>query len=89
MSAATCSTCGRAIIWATTSIGSKLPLDARPAIVYRLEGPDADPRAVAVKQTAVIAAADLFGEEHEEGVSVYVSHFLTCPQAAQHSRSRK
>lgn len=77
---AKCSTCGRAIIWSHSPSDARLPLDARPVSVYTLgwaaEPLDGDtPRATRL--------------EREPGAEpLYISHFLTCPEAAQHSRAR-
>lgn len=70
-----CRSCGREIIWATSPAGRRLPLDARPVNphVYRLRGHDETPQAE--------------GVAFEAQGAVYVSHFLTCPNAAQHSKS--
>lgn len=75
-SEARCRICDRAIIWSTSPNGARLPLDARPVTAYRILTDTEPPDAVAVQALA------------EPDAKLYVSHFLTCPQAAQHSRGR-
>lgn len=58
-----CSSCGRAIVWALSPTGARLPVDARAVTVYRLEDEGQQVNAVKV--------------DHE--AKIYVSHFLTCP----------
>jgi len=45
----------------------------------------APPRAFAVK-AEIIKRPDLFSEPTTETPKTYVSHFLTCPNAADHSK---
>lgn len=73
-----CSSCGRAIIWAASPNGARLPLDARAATVYYLDAAN-PPNAIPLK-------IDIAGEGD---LKKYVSHFITCPNAAEHSRARK
>lgn len=97
-----CRTCSAPVIWAVSPAGKNLPLDAKlltagdPALLqpapgakrlptyYRIqpEGDHRNPRNLAY----VISPAEMVGER--KGERVYVSHFATCPQAAQHSRGR-
>lgn len=84
-----CSTCERPIIWAKSPAGAALPLDARPAVMYVLEGD----QAVAVRPVPEADRPWLF-EADGEGAranepKTYVSHFLTCPQATAHSKRGK
>lgn len=72
---AKCSTCHRDIIWSISPNGARLPLDARPVTAYRLVEPDILRQGDAPQAVKV-----------EDVVKVYVSHFTTCPQAAEHSR---
>jgi hypothetical protein len=81
---AKCSSCGRAIVWATSPLGARIPLDARPAVMYYIDE-QAPPRAFAVK-AEIIKRPDLFSEPTTETPKTYVSHFLTCPNAADHSK---
>jgi len=69
-----CRSCGAAIIWAKTAGGSSVPLDAEPVpngnIVLRSDG-------IAV----YLKAADA-----RPTGGCFVSHFATCPNAAQHRK---
>lgn len=78
-----CRSCDASIIWATSPAGRTLPLDAEPisgfgdlrmtsrSILYRLD-----------EGQAVRA----FMTSPEESERLYISHFQSCPNAAQHSR---
>lgn len=86
---AKCSSCGRAIIWASSPNGARLPLDARPATMYYLDAAT-PPNATPVTAEVIKAPQDMFATEGASAtVRTYVSHFLTCPNAAEHSRARK
>ena len=74
-----CSTCGREVIWAVSPTGARLPLDARAVTVYCLSDRDPPDAMEVICETPI---GDLANK-------VYVSHFLTCPQASQHSRQNK
>lgn len=70
---ARCRSCQAEIIWAQTSGGKKIPLDAQPVVArggFRL-------------------AEDRRGQTVALNVgTVYVSHFATCPNAGQHRKGR-
>lgn len=80
-----CSSCKALILFARSPVGNVLPLDARPltgegdgrltprVVLYRLLGENA----VTVSRAAVGSLAPLF-----------VSHFVSCPSAGQHSKKR-
>ena len=70
---ANCRSCQRKIIWVRSPSGALLPLDSRPVTVYTLGANDNGPVAEKV-------------EHHLGSALFYVSHFLTCPQAAEHSK---
>ena len=77
---AICRSCGAPIVWAKTSRGLSMPLDAAPVV----DGNVAIRDGVAV----VVDPGGLFDER--PGEVRYVAHFATCPQAAQHrSRGRR
>ena len=59
-----CSSCGRAIYWAASPNGARLPLDARPVTVYHINEQYDPPR------------AERMGDPLEG--HVYISHWLTC-----------
>lgn len=69
--AATCKSCGAEIIWAVTANGKRMPLDAKHSSGFTIEG-IADAR----EGTPLIASS-----------RVYISHFATCPNAAEHRRN--
>lgn len=75
-----CSSCGASIIWAITSSGGRMPVDAEPVkdgnIVLRQPGLD-----------------EVFAHVRRENspqlaTPYYVSHFVTCPNANQHRKRR-
>lgn len=71
---ARCNSCGRMIYWTISPTGARLPLDARPLTLYRLEEKGTELHAVKVIE-------DL------DAQPVYTSHFITCPNARQHSHA--
>ena len=79
---ATCRSCGAPILWVRTERDKRMPLDAAPVpataqrgtFVLRDKGSAEGPLAIAA------TPAQLPGEVY------YVSHFSTCPQAAEHRR---
>ena len=84
-----CSSCGRAIIWAASPSGARLPLDARPAVMYYLDDAVPTPNAKPVTAEVIKAPAGLFDYAATVEPKTYVSHFLTCPNAGEHSKGRK
>ena len=78
-----CSSCGRAIIWTVSSYGARLPLDARPVTVYEIEEDDGQVNALNLKDQI----DDLW--PGVKRAKLYVSHFLTCPNADEHSKGKK
>jgi hypothetical protein len=69
---ARCSSCGAAIVWAFMSSGKRMPLDAKPQKLITL-----------IPNPAVLADAPV-----GHVVDCYTSHFVTCPNAAQHRKPR-
>jgi len=68
----TCRSCGAPIIWAVTTTGAKMPLDADP-----------DPEGLFVLERGVaVHVIDA------KGVDRYTSHFATCPDAASHRKAK-
>lgn len=66
----TCRSCGAEILWAVTANGKRMPLDAQPV-------------------PGLFAIRDLPGHDPEATsppISVYRSHFATCPNADQHRK---
>jgi hypothetical protein len=72
-----CRSCDAAIIWARTSSGSIMPVDAEPVkganVRLRWEGSNV--------QAAVVKASLAFGS-----TGLRLSHFVTCPKADQWRR---
>lgn len=72
-----CRSCGAAIIWCTTTAGKAMPVDEAPAPGGNL-WIDGDG-----------TARVLFPlEAQQRAGQMHLSHFATCPQAAQHRRRR-
>ena len=72
-SAVPCGSCGQAIIWVKDQNGTRLPLNNRRVRVYE-NGEDAGWH---YKEVLESSDAKLF----------HISHFLTCPNAKEHSKS--
>jgi hypothetical protein len=75
---ARCRSCNAEIIWAVTENGKRIPLDVAPA-----ERPTGLFRLGAIVPDFNAPRAIAAGSE-----PVYLSHFVTCPNAAQHRRIR-
>jgi hypothetical protein len=74
----TCRTCSMAIRWVKLPSGKLMPVDAEP-----------DPRGTVAIHSDGVRAAVLTKEEREDlppDTPLYLSHFVTCPQAEQHRR---
>lgn len=69
---ATCSSCGKNILWTVTEAGNRMPVDAEPTgkATVLVRNP-ADPETPISKQR-----------------DVYISHFATCPNSAPHRKSK-
>jgi hypothetical protein len=70
-----CRSCGARVLWVRTATGKPMPVDPRPnpSGNIRLRGnPD------------VLGQEDL--RHLPAGSPLYLSHFVTCPQAGQHRR---
>lgn len=73
-----CRSCGSPVVWATTSVGGKkIPIDPDPVSTGNLTITRDAGRGV-LAHTAAAGSP----------VPRYVSHFATCPNAAQHRRPR-
>lgn len=77
MSTGTCRSCGAAILWIESAASSKpMPLDPEPRAdgnIFVLDG-----------RGAVETMLTNFGEGPR-----YVTHFVSCPSAAQHRKPRQ
>lgn len=69
---ATCSSCGKNILWTVTEAGKRMPVDAEPTgkATVLVRNP-ADPETPISKQR-----------------DIYISHFATCANAAQHRKPK-
>lgn len=81
---ATCRSCGASIVWTLTDSGKRMPVDAEPTdggnvFLWRKDG---EVRAM------VLGALDTVRTELDNGKR-YTSHFVTCPDAAEHRRDTR
>lgn len=74
-----CKGCGKPIVWAKLPDGTKVPLDPAPPTYQFCDAPGTDPDGA--------NAFRVNGKDYTRN-PVFVSHFATCPKAAQFSRSR-
>jgi hypothetical protein len=78
-----CRSCGAPMIWANTVTGGAMPLDQQPSaqgnIELRLER--------ARWRANVLSPAELELLKGQ-GLELRTSHFVTCPNAAEHRRRR-
>jgi hypothetical protein len=70
---ATCSSCGKPIIWAKTESGKAMPLDPDPSASGNL---------------ILIGGVVKHVGRQFTGCSKYTSHFATCAQADQHRKKQ-
>ena len=77
-----CSSCGAQIRWTQTKAGKWMPLDPRPIpIRENIESKD-----TFVTASGLVIHADKVESLEEAHVYGFVSHFVTCPNAAKHRR---
>lgn len=87
-----CRSCNAAILWVETESGRRMPLDPEPmedgSIIIHM-GPNHQQKAseIAHIETAEEAAARSKATE-PAARTAYVSHFVTCPDAARWRRRR-
>lgn len=81
---ATCDSCAAPILWATTSKGVAMPIDAEPSD---------DGNVLLAVQTAALVAAVLGVNQaagaRDNKVRLHRSHFQSCPDADRHRKSRR
>ena len=78
-----CRSCGRQIIWIRTRAGRNMPCDTT-LINYSLDGNGTD-NIVTPSGTVLRCNAQGISPEKADGAG-YISHFATCPNAANHRR---
>lgn len=83
MKTARCFSCGAEIVWAVTTKGNRMPVDAQPSSdgnILLERRPDG----------ALIAVVSEPGGLELPGLAAprYKSHFATCPNASEHRRAR-
>lgn len=71
-----CKSCNQEIIWIEDQDGTRLPVNKTRVRVYHDEGPPGE------KAVWRYAAEDISGRP----LLQHISHFLTCPNAAEHSK---
>ena len=79
----TCKSCGAAIRWVTTLMGSRMPIDPEPSKqgnVLLVRGGT---------QARVVKSGADCRHLRERGDKLYTTHFVTCPQAGEHRRPRR
>jgi len=69
----TCRTCGATIVWSRTENNKNIPLNPEP-----VEGGN-----IILECNGALARV-----VKPDGARRYISHYATCPQAAQHRRPR-
>ena len=81
MASPTCSSCGARILWATTTTGKAMPIDVVPP-------GDGNVRLVKGGAPSGGLLAEVLTTDQREAHkgTLYVSHFVTCPQAKEHRR---
>lgn len=85
---ARCRSCGAQVLWVLTGNGKRMPLDATPSaagnmFVFTPDNPDAALIAESTTSTSARASA-----ARVEDRPRFLSHFATCPNAAQHRKAR-
>ena len=75
---ATCRTCGAAIVWTVTDSGKALPIDPHPDPAL---GNIRIPTGFTPPVAATVYGPDDARRARDGGTQMYVSHFVTCPQA--------
>lgn len=82
--ASACRTCHSSIVWAQTTGGKRMPVDAAPSaggtVVLAEQGPGLPPLAMVLHTEAERDTAP--------AASLHTAHFATCPQANKHRRRR-
>lgn len=84
-----CRSCRAPLLWAVTTAGAKMPLDANPVIragepagLYVLVKATTDGAPLAVAVSAVSGLAGI------EQAATYLTHYATCPDAGRYRRRK-
>lgn len=83
----TCRSCGASIAFVLTTGGKRMPIDVEPSDKGTLFVFAPLPT-VALSAESVTARSERAELARTQGRERYVSHFATCPQAAQHRKPR-
>lgn len=76
-----CRSCDAEIRWAKTAAGKRMPLDPEPSQKGNVQIGHVGGEEIAI----VVGPADAVAAQ-AAGVELYLSHFVTCPNAAAHRR---
>ncbi len=76
-----CRTCQADVVWAVTAAGKRMPVDAEPV-------PEGNVALVELDGGQVHATVLAEGEALLTDEPLYLSHFVTCPDADTHRRPR-
>lgn len=76
---ARCSSCQAEIVWTHTLTGERMPIDLRPSPIGNIR---IDVRGVQLVATVTPDSTPDMFDSTDSGIR-YVSHFATCPQAAE------
>lgn len=78
-----CRSCSAPIIWTTTANGKPMPVNAMPSATGNVMlGCDHG------KTTAEVLGRNRAAGARDNGVPLHVSHFVDCPHAKAHRRTR-
>lgn len=82
-----CRSCPAAVLWAETAAGERMPVDEQPVIngnvLLHITDDSPKPKLIA----GVLSRGQAAGAR-ERGERLYRSHFVSCPNASGHRRSR-
>jgi hypothetical protein len=78
-----CSSCHKPVLWITTAAGKAMPLDPTPERRVVLVP---DPIEMVDNETHTVSGGGPDGHKVGVVMPTYVSHFATCPNAAQHRK---
>lgn len=83
----TCKSCSAPVLWVIMPSGKRNPLDAEPSDKGNVRARALQTRGEMNGHTqGVVLKGPALEEARAAGEQLYVSHFATCPSAAQHRR---